>query len=124
MHAVMRWSLLSVVVIGGSLCATSSQVVGAQQTVTTHLPDSLLKLARVGEHAARLTAEARVPHARVAAVELERENGHLQYSYDLKVPGQSGTTEVNVDALTGAVLGAHHEGALDEAKEVAAKPKQ
>lgn len=123
MHAVMRWSLLSVVAIGGSLVATSARVAGAQEAVKTHLPVSLLKLARVDEHEARMTAQASVPSARVSAVELERENGHLQYSYDMKVPGQSGTTEVNVDAMTGAVLGAHHEAALDEVKEAAADAK-
>lgn len=123
MHAVMRWSLLSVVAIGGSLVAPSVRVAGAQQAVKTHLPSSLLKLARVGEHTARMTAQASVPSARVTAVELERESGHLQYSYDMKVPGQSGTTEVNVDAMSGAILGTHHEAALDEAKEQAADAK-
>jgi uncharacterized membrane protein YkoI len=124
MRAVTRWSLLSVIAVAGSLIVTSTRVVGAQQVVKRDLPDSLLKVAKVGEHAARLTAQAKVPHARVEAVELEREDGHLQYSYDMKVPGQAGTTEVNVDAVTGAVLGVHHEGALDEAKEGAAEAKK
>ncbi|HWZ59958.1 MAG TPA: PepSY domain-containing protein, partial [Gemmatimonadaceae bacterium] len=57
----------------------------------------------------------------IKAVELERENGHLQYSYDVTVAGQSGITEVNVDAMTGTVLGVHRETAADEAKEAAAE---
>lgn len=124
MQAVTRWSLLTVIAIAGSLVATPARVVGAQQAVKTDLPDSLLKLAKVAEHAARLTARARVPGGRVEAVELEREAGHLQYSYDVKVPGHVGITEVNVDAMTGAVLGVHHEVAADEAKEAAAEVKK
>lgn len=123
MHTVTRWASLSVVAVAGSLLVTSARVAGSQQAVKADLPDSLLKVARVRETVARVTAQARVPHARVIAVELEREDGHLQYSYDMKVPGQSGTTAVNVDAMTGAVLGAHHEAALDEAKETAADAK-
>lgn len=123
MHAGTRWSLLSVVAVAGSLVAASARVVGAQQTTKTELPDSLIKLAKVTEHAARVTAQAKTPHGRVKAVELERENGHLQYSYDMTVPGQPGITEVNVDAVTGVVLGVHHEGAQDEAAEAAPEHK-
>ena len=54
---------------------------------------------------------AKAPTGTVQEVERERENGHLQYSYDIKVPGQEGITEVNVDALTGSVIGVEHEGA-------------
>ena len=124
MYAITRWSLLTVIAIAGSLVATPARVVGAQQAIKTDLPDSLLKLARVGEHAARLTAQAKVPRGRVEAVEIEREAKHLQYSYDVKVPGQAGITEVNVDAMTGAVLGVHREVAADEAKEAAAEVKK
>ena len=77
----------------------------ALQQIKMELPDSLVKQAKVTEAVARKTAMAKVPKGTLTAVELEREKGHLQYSYDLTVPGESGITEVNVDAITGKVLG-------------------
>jgi uncharacterized membrane protein YkoI len=77
------------------------------------LPDSLVKIAKITEAAARKTALTRVPKGTPAAVELERENGHLQYSYDLTIPGQTGVTEVNIDAMTGKVLGVAKETKKD-----------
>lgn len=80
-----------------------------------------MRQAKIAEPAARATAMARVPHGKGRAVELKRENGVLQYSYDVSVAGQSGITEVNVDAGSGNVLGVHHESAAAEAKEAAAE---
>lgn len=41
---------------------------------------------------------------RVAKAELEKEDETLIYSFDTKVVGKDGVTEVHVDAKTGAVL--------------------
>jgi uncharacterized membrane protein YkoI len=81
----------------------------ALQQIKMELPDSLVKQAKVTEAVARKTAMAKVPKGTLTAVELEREKGHLQYSYELTVPGASGVTEVNVDAMTGKVLGVEKE---------------
>src|SRR5690348_13186196 len=62
------------------------------------LPAALAKRATVSEADAAKTAEARVRHGRIEAVELEDEGGKLIYSYELKVAGKSGVEEVNVDA--------------------------
>ncbi len=51
------------------------------------------------------------------AEELAREHGRLIYSFDVRVPGKSGISEVNVDARHGKVLDVHHESAAAEAKE-------
>ena len=56
--------------------------------------------------------------------ELEREHGHLIYSYDIAVPGKSGIDEVNVDAMTGEVIARTHEGPKAERKEAAAEAKE
>ena len=77
----------------------------------------LVAEAKVGETEARASALARVPGGKVKSEELEREKGHLIWSYDIEVPGRSGVEEVNVDALTGKVLGVKHESAKDEGKE-------
>ena len=85
----------------------------AQPPMKMELPDSLVKIARITEASARKTATAKVPKGTPTAVELERENGHLQYSYDFTVPGESGVMEVNVDAMTGKVLGVSKETKKD-----------
>ena len=78
---------------------------------------ALRKEAKVAERDARKTALAQVPGGKVQSHELERENGKLIYSYDLKVAGKSGVEEVNVDAVTGEVVAHEHEDAKAEAKE-------
>ncbi len=77
----------------------------------------LVSEAKVTETTARATALARVPHGTVKSEELEREKGHLIYSYDIQVAGKNGIDEVNVDAMTGRVLAVHHEGPKEEGKE-------
>ena len=67
--------------------------------------------------AARKTALDRVPGATVKKEELEREHGKLIYSFDLSVPGKTGIDEVQVDAMTGKVLGVEHETPKMEAQE-------
>ena len=75
---------------------------------------------RIKEAAARATALARVPGARVQSHELEFEGGRWIYSYDLKTKGKSGIDEVNVDANNGEIVGGvEHEGPKAEAKEKA-----
>ena len=83
------------------------------------VPDSLAKAATVMEAAATATAQKRIPNGTIQAMELEREKGHLMYSYDFKVPGKAGIDEVNVDAMTGKVLHVAHEGPAQEKKEAA-----
>jgi hypothetical protein len=78
---------------------------------------------RITEKVARAAALARVPHGIVKTEELEKEKGHLIYSYDIAVPGRTGIEEVAVDAMTGKVLSVVHETPADEAKEAAADKK-
>jgi uncharacterized membrane protein YkoI len=88
------------------------------------LPDSLARLAKVTEAAAAATALAKVPNGKISAVEIEREGGKLIYSYDITVAGKTGNDEVNVDAMTGAVVGkVEHESPASEKKEAADEAK-
>ncbi|MFI5227506.1 MAG: PepSY domain-containing protein [Gemmatimonadales bacterium] len=95
----------------------------AQAKYKRDLPDSLVKHTKITETVAAATAQKRVPTGSIDGVELEREKGKLIYSYDMKVPGKSGTDEVNVDAMTGKVIGYSHESAASEAKEAADEAK-
>ena len=91
----------------------------AQAGYKKDIPDSLAKEAKISEETAAATARKRVPKGTIQAVELERENKKLIYSYELKVAGRSGVEEVNVDAVTGKVLAAEHESPAAEKKEQA-----
>jgi uncharacterized membrane protein YkoI len=73
----------------------------------------LLARARITEAEARSLALARVPAGRVVDAELEEEDGRLVYSYDLEVDGLPGRMDVEIDAMTGEVLGVEHEDEED-----------
>lgn len=89
------------------------------------LPDSLTKQAKITESAAAATALAKVANGKIESVELEHEGGNLLYSYDIKVAGKSGIDEVQVNAMTGDVIGnVVHENAAAEKKEKAAEAKE
>jgi uncharacterized membrane protein YkoI len=87
--------------------------------VTSKVPPDLAARAKVSLEAARATALAKVPRGKLKSEELEEENGKLLYSFDIKVPGKSGIEEVEVDALTGAVIKVEHESAKAEKAEAA-----
>jgi len=84
----------------------------------------LVAEAKIKETEARATALGQVKDGTVKSEELEREHGHLIYSYDIAVPGKSGIDEVNVDAITGEVIAKTHEGPKAERKEAAAEAKE
>jgi uncharacterized membrane protein YkoI len=98
--------------------ATNKPKAAAKPGYKKTLPDSLVRQAKIAEAAAATTALARVPNGRISSVELEREDGKLLYSYDIKVAGKPGVDEVHVDAATGAVIGnVVHESVAVEKKE-------
>ena len=51
----------------------------------------------------------------IKSSELEKEHGKMIYSFDIKTA--TGVTEVNIDAVTGAVIAVTAENPADEAKE-------
>lgn len=92
----------------------------APAAFATEAPDSLKALAKFSADSAATLALAKVPHGTVQKAELERENGALNWSFDISVPGQQGISEVNVNAVTGAVGTVEHENAASEAREARA----
>jgi uncharacterized membrane protein YkoI len=77
----------------------------------------LMKEAKISMDSARALAMKTVPGATIQSGEIEREGGKLIYSFDMKVPAKSGIDEVNVDAMTGALIAHQHETPADERKE-------
>ncbi|MFL6235319.1 MAG: PepSY domain-containing protein [Thermoanaerobaculia bacterium] len=135
----MKHTLTIALVAGSLLTAGGAFAAGTPQTKTTtkttatttqttapaksDVPADLAKEAKISLETARATALAKVPHGVVRSEELEREHGKLIYSFDIAVPGKPGIQEVNVNAISGKVLGVHHETAKDEQKEAAKEHK-
>jgi len=81
----------------------------AGRTYKRAVPAELLSQTKISEDSARTLALRRVPGSVVKALELEREHGLLMWSFDLTVAGKPGVEEVEVDALTGKIVGVEHE---------------
>ena len=114
---------LTMTFAAAALLTAGSLFAADAKPVRSDVPADLAKQAKISLDAARTTALAKVPHGEVRSEELEKEHGKLIYSFDIAVPGKSGIQEVNVDAITGKVIGVHHESAKDEKKEAAKEHK-
>ena len=71
----------------------------------------------IGMKAAKAIALKEVPGT-IKSSEMEKEHGKMIYSFDIKTADGS-ITEVNLDAVTGALIESKVETAADEAKEKA-----
>ena len=65
----------------------------------------LMAQAKVSKDDAQKTALAKVPGGTVKEGELEMEKGKLIWSFGFTIPDSKDIKEVNVDAITGAVVG-------------------
>ncbi len=127
----MKWTSILAPVAATLIAAPGAR---AQAAYKRDIPDSLAGKTKITESAAAATALKRLSKGAIQSVELEREDGRLQYSYDVATPGKSGIDEVNVDALTGKIIGVEHETPeqmkkeaaeeVNEAKAKAAKAKK
>jgi uncharacterized membrane protein YkoI len=119
---VPRHILIAAVLV--SLAAASAGAQKAPATKISKEEAALRATAKVGEDSARAIALKVVPGAKVQAVEIEKENGRLIWSLDLKVAGKKGIEEVNVDAMSGKVVAHEHESDAKEAKEAKDEAKE
>ena len=107
-------AMLSLVALGlMSLACNRGTTSGAIKEETPGLAAD----AKVDPAVARKAALAKFPDGKILAEELERENGKLVYSFDIKNGNRSGIEEVIVDAVDGSVVSVAHEDAAKEAAE-------
>ena len=112
-RAFMAAAFAAVVLGAGTLAAQADKV--------KETKPGLFKKAKVTADQAIATASALLPKAKFDAGELEEEGGKLIYSFDFKTAGKTGIDEVNIDAMTGKLVGKiNHESPADEAKEAKA----
>jgi uncharacterized membrane protein YkoI len=127
MHTRKALFVAAVVAVGSvALATTSSAQQPMKHAATVHVKgDAKLKSeAKVSEADAIATAQKEVPDGKIESAEIEREGGKLIYSFDIKVPKKSGVEEVNVDAVTGAVVKKEHESAKAEKAEAKKEAKE
>jgi uncharacterized membrane protein YkoI len=97
----------AIVAIGVAGCASEKQEQSEQADLQAQ--------AKISKEQAEQTALTKAPGGAIKEGELEKEKGKLIWSFDIS--GSPGVTEVNVDAITGDVVGVENESAGKEAKE-------
>src|SRR5260370_12034348 len=80
------------------------------------MPAALKKDAKISIEDARAAALKKVP-GEIQEEELEKENGKLVYSFDIRATGQKDITEVQVSAIDGSIVSVEKENAASEATE-------
>lgn len=83
----------------------------------------LAKEAKITKARAEQIALAKVPKGKVKSAEIEREKGHLVWSFDIATPSTRDITEVLVDAKTGKIISTQSESPADQAQEAATDRK-
>jgi len=84
----------------------------------------LTKQAKITKADAEQIALAKVSRGIVKSAEIEKEKGHLVWSFDIARPGTRDITEILVDAKTGKIISTQTESPSKQAKEAAADKKQ
>ena len=84
----------------------------------------LAKEAKITRSQAEHIALSKAPKGKVSSAELEREHGHLIWSFDITQSGTRDIKEVQVDAKTGKIVSMQTETPKDQAKEAAADKKK
>ena len=115
------FQIASLFVLASALAANAvdAQTTTAAKTMKEDKP-GLLARARVTPDSARRLAVAQVANGVIDEEEIEEEHGKLVYSFDIKVRGRRGVEEVQIDALSGAMVSHEHETPRQAARERAA----
>lgn len=115
------FQIASLFVLASALAANAvdAQTTTAARPMKEEKP-GLLARARVTPDSARRLAVAQVANGVIDEEEIEEEHGKLVYSFDITVRGRRGVEEVQIDALSGAMVSHEHETPRQAARERAA----
>ena len=119
------FQIASLFVLASALAANAvdAQTTTAARPMKEEKP-GLLAHARVTPDSARRLAVAQVANGVIYEEEIEEEHGKLVYSFDIKVRGRRGVEEVQIDALSGAMVSHEHETPRQAARERAADARE
>lgn len=115
---------LAALLVAAAPLANAQQEPARAGAASSKLDPKLAAAAKITLDSARVIALRAVPHGTVASEELEREHGRLIYSFDIQIGKKPGIQEVNVSAISGRVIGVHHESAAAEQREKRAEMKE
>src|SRR3954462_7092466 len=107
---IAGWAMIAGFMLAGFGCATEEEEHEGKES-------KLAAQAKVSRADAEKTALARVPGGTIKEGGIEKEKGKLIWSFDIATAGTKDITEVQVDALNGAIVAVDKETASDEAKE-------
>lgn len=114
----MRTSRIAVITLAAALALAPALLAAVPHAESQA---GMRKEAKISMEKARAIALRRAP-GKIKSSELEREHGKLIYSFDITT--KKGVTEVNIDALTGAIVATQHESAAKEAAEKKQEAKE
>src|SRR5437773_12486518 len=115
----MVMKLVGVLTIAAAAFVVASPAAAQQDTTHGKMVSAVAKKgkkenlkaeAKISRDSAKTVALSRVAAgSKIKSTELEREKGTVVYSFDIKVPNQTGIEEVLVSAIDGSVVAQSHE---------------
>ena len=106
-------SLITVGLLAGGLTACMTEREDGKECKEA----KLITQAKITKAEAEKIALDKVPGGTIKEGGIEKEKGKLLWSFDIATPGTKDITEVQVDAMTGAVLDISKESVADQEKE-------
>jgi len=111
-------SLVTLGLLAGGLAACTTEKEGKEGKEDTKATAAQLEAqAKITKAEAQKIALAKVPGGTIKEGEIEKEKGKVIWSFDIAMPGTKDIMEVNVDAMTGAVIDVSKETVADQEKE-------
>ena len=108
-------SIVTLGLIAGGLTACMTEKEGKEGEKAAAA--KLEAQAKITKAEAQKIALDKVPGGTIKEGEIEKEKGKVIWSFDIATPGTKDITEVNVDAMTGAIVDVSKETVADQAKE-------
>ena len=111
-------SIVTLGLLAGGLTACMTEKEGKEgKEGEKATPAKLEAQAKITKAEAQKIALDKVPNGTIKEGELEKEKGKLLWSFDIATPGTKDITEVQVDAMTGAIIDISKETVADQEKE-------
>ena len=111
-------SVITLGLVAGGLTACMTEKEGKEGKEGEKASETKLEAqAKITKAEATKIALDKVPGGTIKEGDIEKEKGKLMWSFDIATPGTKDITEVQVDAITGAIIDISKETVADQAKE-------
>jgi hypothetical protein len=111
-------SVITLGLVAGGLTACTTEKEGKEGKESEKASEAKLEAqAKITKAEAMKIALDKVPGGTIKEGDIEKEKGKLLWSFDIATPGIKDITEVQVDAITGAIIDISKETVADQAKE-------